>query len=188
MTTDNLQTIREAVSGAGDSLLVLVVPAARVRDLFGDSAQARPSYTADLTVPQYREQFEPDLSDSRIRELCAGKAFPDTATEDGRVVPGAYKDSSGGWRITREGIVARQRLEREEGLRRRAEADEEKTARDEAHARARSAGEVNGRGGRMRDKVSRRTTPPAHARKSSPPAERPNRGRWELHAVKGGGT
>jgi hypothetical protein len=179
MTTDNLQTIREAVSGAGDSLLVLVVPATRVRDLFGDSAQAQPPYTADLTVPQYREQFEPDLSDSRIRELCAARAFPDTTSEDGQVVPGAYKDSSGAWRITREGIVARQRLEREAGLRKRAEAEEEKLARAEAEAANR--GETSSEARPVKNLVRRRPAAAAAA-------VRPNRGSWERHVAKGAGS
>lgn len=44
MTTDNLQTIREAVSAAGDSLLVLIVPAARMPELLGASTQAQPRF------------------------------------------------------------------------------------------------------------------------------------------------
>jgi len=180
MTTDTLQTIREAVSGAGDSLLVLVVPTARVRDLFGDSSPAQPTYTADFTVPQYRERFEPDLSDSRIRELCAAKAFPDTTAEDAQVVPGAYKDSAGNWRITREGIVARQRLEREEGLRRRGEAEEEKVSKAEAEVAERGATASKRRS--VKKPGGRRGASAAEA------AARPNRGNWELHVVKGAGS
>lgn len=177
MTTDNLQAaIREAVSGTGDSFLVLVVPTARVRDLFGDSAPAQQSYTADFTVQQYREQFEPDLSDSRIRELCASRVFPDTMTEDGRVVPGAYKDSTGAWRITREGIVARQKKEREEGLRKRAEAEAAK-ADDDAVA---AADEANDRHVQTRETTRR---PRSGAAKASSDRNkrvaRPNRGNWK---------
>lgn len=177
MTTDNLQTIRETVSGAGDSLLVLVIPATRMRDLFGDSAPAQPSYTADLTVPQYREQFEPDLSDSRIRELCASKAFPDTTAEDGRIVPGAYKDSTGAWRITREGIVARQRSEREEGLRKRVEAETAKAVEDTVAA----ADKANDRHMRGREKAAglARSTVTEGSNGRSQRAARPNRGNWK---------
>lgn len=176
MTTDNIQTIREAVSGAGDSLIVLIGPAARVRDLFGDSAPAQPTYAADLTVPQYREKFEPDLSDSRIRELCAAKAFPDTTAEDGQVVPGAYKDSAGNWRITQEGIVARRAYEREQGLRKRAEAEAAK-ADGESVAEADNANEHHQR---SRDKArrSRASTSTTNGARNQG-AARPNRGNWK---------
>lgn len=176
MTADNLQTILDALSGAGDSLLVLVIPATRMRDLFGDSAPAQPSYERDLLVPEYRVQFEPDLSDSRIRELCASKVFPDTTAEDGRLVPGAYKDSTGAWRITRAGIVARQRSEREEGLRKRAEAEAAKAADDTAAA----ADDANDRHVRTRAKARLpRSGVTERSNGLSQRAARPNRGNWK---------
>jgi hypothetical protein len=183
MTTENLNTIRKAVSGAGDSLLVLVVPVSRVRDLFDGSAPAHPVYTADLTVPHYREQFEPDLSDSRIRELCAAKVFPDTTTEDGRVVPGAYKDSGGNWRITREGIVARQTYERADGLRKRAEAETAKAEGDVVPI----ADEANNRYERTREKGRRSSSERSSGGAAvSKRAARPNRGNWKNLIGEGG--
>jgi len=165
MTTDNLQTIREAVSAAGDSLLVLIVPAARMPELLGASTQAQPRFEADFSVAEYREQVEPKLSDGRIREMCAEGVFPDTPGENGELVPGVYKDSKGEWRITREGIVARQRHEREQGLRKRLEAAEKKHADADA---ASGSGAKRSKGGRVRKRNGRTG--------SSSAAVRPNRG------------
>lgn len=120
MNADDVLTELGAAIPEDDSILVLVLPAGRLRNLFAPPAAQGREFVRDLTVAQYRERFEPSLSESRIRELCAEGVFPDSAGEDGESVPGAYKDGKGEWRITLAGIVARQRHERSEGMRVRA--------------------------------------------------------------------
>lgn len=69
----------------------------------------------DYTVPEYRLRFAPDVSENTIRDWCAKGIVPQTR-KDGEFVPGAYKDSLGRWRITREGIAERQRRDRIAGV------------------------------------------------------------------------
>lgn len=181
MTTDNLQIIREAASGAGESVFVLIVPAARMPELFGASTQAQSRFEADLSVAEYREQVEPKLSDGRIREMCAEGVFPDTTTQDGEIVPGVYKDSKGEWRITREGIVARQRAERAEGLRKRVETAEQKYAK--AEVAASKYGAKRSKGGSVKKRSGCTGSSSA-----APAAVRPNRGSWERHVMEEAGS
>lgn len=118
--TDTLKTFREA-TGMDDAVLVLVVPQDKLPALFS-GGEGRPSdVELDLTVAQYRERYEPDLSESRIAEMCAAGVFPDSVAPDGDTIPGAYKTRSNHWRITKAGIQARQKRDREEGLKRRQE-------------------------------------------------------------------
>jgi hypothetical protein len=175
MTTENLQTIREAVTANGDSIILLIMPSGHFGQIFGN-APAQPQEERDLTVAQYQAKVEPDLSDSRIRELCAAGVFPDTTYAEGEVVPGAYKDSAGSWRITREGIVARQTLEREEGLRKRADAE---TAQADAEAIAAADG-ANEQHKPTREKARRPRsgTTKGHGARAQR-AARPNRGNWK---------
>ena len=163
MTAENLQTIREAVTAGGDSIVVLIVPPGNAGQLFGNPTTATPREERDLSIAQYKAQVEPDLSESRIRELCAEGVFPDTTDEAGEVVPGAYKDSAKEWRITREGIAARQKKEREEGLRRRAEEKAAKAARAEGDAREPQTHGV--KNGRSREQTG---SPPTGSRAARP--------------------
>lgn len=108
-----------------DNVLVLVIPRSEVSGLFSRSPQdAADDFEQDFTVAQYKERFEPNRSESRIREICSTGAFPDTTAASGEVIPGAYKDRAGDWRITMEGILARQRRERAHGLEQRRREDE----------------------------------------------------------------
>lgn len=119
----NIEKIREIASG-GDSVVVLIVPANSIGDIFRDSGPGDDGFTQDLGIPEYQARFESKLSLSRIREICAEGAFPDSVDESGETVPGAYKDSKGEWKITMAGIRARQRKEREAGLKRRERAEQ----------------------------------------------------------------
>lgn len=114
----------EAVLGAlrialrdGEPLVLVVVPPGRFHDLVPDALPDN-GFSPDLSIEQYKAKHDPNLSLSRIRELCVAGAFPDTTDEAG-VTPGAYKNAKGEWRITLAGIVERQRQERLNGMERR---------------------------------------------------------------------
>lgn len=117
MKADALDTLRAALSD-GESLVLVVVPPGRLRDLV-PATPPDTGFARDLSVAEYRATHEPDLSLGRIRELCAAGAFPDATDARGEVTPGAYKNAKGEWRITPAGIVERQRKERLDGMDRR---------------------------------------------------------------------
>jgi hypothetical protein len=137
---------------------VLVVSLDALRQLF--SATESAPFRRDLTVAQYKAQVEPELSESRIRELCADGTFPDVEA-DNETVPGAYKDSRGDWRITPEGIAERQRQERARGVKMRRGPGA--TARPQSRD----------------DEASGGSAPPKSERGGQLKADRPNRGSWQ---------
>ena len=67
----------------------------------------------DISVKQMAELE--DKGTTTIRDRCAAGYYPGTI-EKGVLVPGAYKNSSGDWRITLAGIHAAQEREREEAV------------------------------------------------------------------------
>lgn len=85
----------------------------------GGGAAPRPrDPELDFLLPEYRERFAPQVSENTLRDWCADGYFPDTGAGE-TAVPGAYKDILNRWRITREGIAERQRLDRMAGLKRK---------------------------------------------------------------------
>lgn len=70
-------------------------------------------FTPDIDLETYIAKYEPDLSVSTVRQRCADGWFPDTVLPDGNVVPGAYRNRNGHWRVTLAGITEAQRLDRE---------------------------------------------------------------------------
>ena len=173
MTSENMKTIQAAVAGADDSVLVMVIPTSRINDVFGGSEPIGDPYTPDLKIAEYKAQFEPELSLSRIRELCAEGAFPDSENESGEVVPGAYKNSKDEWQITMAGIVARQRREREEGLKRRKREEERKRLEDDER-RAKHEGSTEEDDDAPVTERKRRSKP-----SSGEPVDRPNKDSWQ---------
>lgn len=104
---------------ADGRVVVLVMTPEAAREFFAPPLAGEPAFQKDLSLKEYRARFDPDLSPGWIRELCASGAFPDTVLEDGRTVPGAYKASTGNWRISLDGVRARQEEDRSAALRRR---------------------------------------------------------------------
>lgn len=127
MTPEDTEQIRKALNGDEERIPVVVLPARQLGTLFGGVPHADGNvFSADLTIEEYQERYAPALSPSRIRELCATGEFPDSVSDDGAPVPGAYKMPNGTWRITMEGIVARQAHDRAEGLKWREQEQERK--------------------------------------------------------------
>lgn len=179
--------------GRGNAV-VLVVPVNDLPALFaGGPEAAEDPFVPDLTIAQYKERYEPNRSESRIRELCAAGVFPDTPdTEaDGEVIPGAYKDEAGEWRITLEGIIARQRRERRHGLDQRVrEADRRKNDREQALEKVEvetcDADPDTPDGGEQSDRATR-TRADTQSGKGTP-AARPRKGAWRRAAAPPGTT
>lgn len=173
MSEDVLEAVRAALRD-GESLVLVVVPSGRFRDLVPE-ALPDDSFSPDLSIEQYKAKHEPDLSLGRIRELCALGAFPDTRDEAGVITPGAYKTTGGEWRITLSGIIERQRQERLDGLRRRDREAERRKARRQAED------------GEDSDSGANEQPPPDEAgcREPRPPAgdadsvPRPRKGKWK---------
>jgi hypothetical protein len=136
LSDDALAALR-AVFG-GEALVFVVVPQGAPGTSVAESSSPT-SFAPDLSIEDYRARHEPDLSLSRIRELCVAGAFPDTTDGQDTVTPGAYKNAKGEWRITQAGIVERQRQERLDGMRRRDREAEERKARREAENSAASS-------------------------------------------------
>lgn len=118
---DPVAQLQAALAGGihAGNVVVMILPAEVVGAMFGSHPERRsgqPDPERDFTVAQYLRQYEPGLSENRIREQCGEGYFPVTLAEDGTEVPGAYLDSHGHWRITREGIAERQRRDRQAGL------------------------------------------------------------------------
>jgi hypothetical protein len=170
MVTDTSE-ISQLLRARDDSILVLVVSPGRLGQLLSEvNPPPEDGFRADLSVSQYRSQFEPDLSESRIRELCAANQFPDSEIEAGEVVPGAYKNSRGEWQITMEGIRARQRRERAQGLeRRKRQAEEKKELRRKVEAAAPDENHPS-------SKADNQEQPVPHERPTH--VARPTKGRW----------
>ncbi len=98
------------------SVVVLVVPAEHARALFMPAQVAAPMQTEfqpDIDLETYIAKYEPTVSLSTVRQRCADGWFPDTFQQDGNLVPGAYRNRNGHWRVTVAGIMAAQRLDRE---------------------------------------------------------------------------
>jgi hypothetical protein len=118
---DAVAQLRTALAGGIDTgnVVVMILPAELVPAVFGSrvgSPSSGPDPERDFTVAEYRRRYEPELSASRIREQCGEGFFPTSLADDGTEVPGAYRDSRGQWRITREGIAERQRRDRQASL------------------------------------------------------------------------
>lgn len=172
LSDDALAALR-AVFG-GEALVFVVVPQVAPGNPVTESSSTT-RFAPDLSIEEYKARHEPDLSVSRIRELCSEGAFPDTTDEDHAVTPGAYKNAKGEWRITLAGIVERQRQERIDGMRRRDREAEERRARREAEdAAVRSSGA--GEGGPPAKTESPAPPPPTEAARS---VDRPRKGSWK---------
>ena len=118
---DAVAQLQAALAGGIDTgtVVVMILPAEAVGAMFGSRPESRagaPDPERDFTVAEYQRRYEPELSANRIREQCGEGYFPATVAEGGTEVPGAYLDSRGQWRITREGIAERQRRDRQAGV------------------------------------------------------------------------
>lgn len=146
MSEDVLETLRISLLD-GKPLVLVLMPSGRFGDL-GPKGLPGDTFSPDLSVEEYRAQYEPELSPTRIRELCVGGAFPDAVGPSGEVTPGVYKTSGGEWRITLAGIVERQRQERVNGIERR---DREAELRKEKNVAAESRSSKEDRDGLDQD-------------------------------------
>ena len=174
MISEGIQEILRTRGDGEDSILVLVVPPTSLGELLGQTRVPEEAcYTPDLSISKYRSRFEPELSESRIRELCAGGHFPDYEDESGEKTPGAYKNSKGEWRITMEGIIARQKSERAKGIQRRENERRRADARKEIPEKPGEPSDP------LRVPPPRSSMIPKEDRSESTLASRPRKGAWQ---------
>lgn len=170
--SDGALAALRAVFG-GEALVFVVVPQGVPGNPVPEPS-ALSGFAPDLSIEEYKARHEPDLSVSRIRELCVAGTFPDTTDEQGDVTPGAYKNAKGEWRITLAGIVERQRHERVDGMRRRDREAEERRARREAEDAADHPSDT-GEAAPPEEAGAPDPSPPARDAKS---VDRPRKGAW----------
>lgn len=171
MSDQVLEALRVALRDRTPLVVVVALPD-QLRSLLPE-VPPDGGVAADLSVEEFKARYEPDLSLSRIRELCAGGAFPDTPDDRGGMTPGVYKTAKGEWRITMAGIVERQRQERSNGIQRRDRAAAERQAKRQAED-ARGSGSDGD--GRPPADEAEQSDPQAPAGGSKPP--RPRKGKW----------